>query len=286
MEREPSQAESSAADIESGLNDPLLRAISVGACFVDPQGYVLFANDAAASFVRMPRTQLTGLPIAEFLDFESTSQVSDDGFQDCRLHRIDGTSIWVAVTFREIGDQGTMLTMVDVTERREREALFRARIDSQDVIAQFAELLLLGEDPEFFLPSAARLLARELGMPLVALASISQDGSEVDMRACAGPMAESDPLMWSGKHPVPEASATAAAFETGRSVTIEDFENTSTYEPGPISVAAGARSVACVPFAQGAGMLAAISPDSCAIDEDAVTLLETVARLLATRWPD
>jgi GAF domain-containing protein len=172
-----------------------------------------------------------------------------------------------------------------VTERRSREASFRARIDSQDVIAQFAELLLLGEDPDHFLPSAARLIARELGMPLVTLASLSRDGTEIEMRAVAGSLAEQDPALCWGRHYVPATSATRAAHETGRAISVEDFESRGAYRPGRIARAAGARSVACVPFADGAGCLAVISPDSCAIDADAVALLETVGRLLSTRWP-
>jgi hypothetical protein len=279
-----------------GDSDPesdaaIADAIGAAVWAMDRRGVITYANRAGGELVGLTPRQLVGLPVQEFVDIGmyGPAHVVDPGPRDLRLDRLDGPPLWVSTTLKPVFDEeghpdGAVATLVDVTDRRVVEADLRTRLDTQEVVNQFAELLLLGEDHDRAIESAAQLLARELAVPLVVLASVARDQTEVEIAAMAGDAAEEDPAQWRGRYEVPPTSATMAAVRSGDPITVLDFDESSSFQPGPISSQVDARSVACVPFAEGAACLGAISYQSRAVTEDSLFLLRSITDLLGHSW--
>jgi PAS domain S-box-containing protein len=269
----------------------LLDSIAAGLWIVDSRGLTTYVNELASELVGVPADQLVGLPVAEFIDEPPPGQPADFFGQtpsDRRMVRADGSVVWIHAASRPLfGDAGhpagAAITIFDIGERREREVSLRTRLDSERALTQFAELLLLEDAPERCLPRATRLIADQLDLPLVALATVSRDRREANVLAVAGALADADPDRWSGRHSLNERAPALAAARTAATITVADFDSQSTYRPGPLARAAGMSSVACAPIAGATGCLVVTSLEPGAIGRDEIALLESVARLISAR---
>jgi PAS domain S-box-containing protein len=282
-----------ATDVSAEQPRELLHSVAVGLLMVDANAITLFANDVVGHMVGLPAKALIGMPLAEFLDLEPSTggrTPSAEGFRDFRLQRADGASGWVSAITRPSTDPTTglpvtMITLVDVTDRRMREVALHARADAGEVLSQFAELLLRDEEPDFFLSAAARLLTRELGLQMCGIGMAARDRTEVTALASAGEFADQDPDRWLGIHKLPPGSATISAVTNQRPVLVKDYGSPLSHKPGPVIHRTSIRSSATAPIPGTDGWIAAFAEVPGQIDDDAVVLIEDVARLLGTRWP-
>jgi PAS domain S-box-containing protein len=278
----------SSADSAASLFDSL----GVGIWVVDPAGRTLIANARAAQLAGRAPGEMVGLPVAGMLDLPPRGRGDAEQREACdrRLHRPDGTWTWVEVLAQPAADGATppgssILTLVDVTERRAREAALHARADGGEVLAQFAELLLLGADPDDFLQRAVSLLAEELALPLLAVGHASRDETEVTSIATAGRYAEEDPDRWNGRLRVPKNGATMTALRTGRTIVVDNYREPGTYASGPVIAGTQAIGSATIPVNR-TTWLAAFSEEPGAFDSHCIELLESVSRLISARWPE
>ena len=210
----------------------------------------------------------------------------------------DGQTRWLSVTARPLfGARGTreavLYNLIDVTQRHRHEAELRIRLDSEQALARFAELLILEDDPDRILSSAVGLIADLFDAPLVTAVRVARDRSEVESLAIAGGLGDCSPERWKGRHALTRGSATWAAVDAGEAVRVGDFSCERLYRPGPIARSAAARSVACVPIAGGAGCLAVchteaerrLRPGARAARGGGAAAHQTLAREPAPRRP-
>ena len=202
----------------------------------------------------------------------------------------DGQTRWLSVTARPLfGARGSreavLYNLTDVTQRHRREAELRMRLDAEEALARFAELLIVEDEPDRILSSAVGLIADLFDAPLVTAVRVARDRSEVESLAIAGGLGDCSPERWKGRYELTRGSATWAAVDAGEAVRVGDFTCDALYRPGPIARSAAARSVACVPICGGAGCLAVCHTEANGVSDEELELLEAVARLLTKRWP-
>ena len=286
----------------AGLADPFSRAgmacqlelMSSAVWITDAAGVTSYVNQAACLLVGLPAERIVGVPISEFIDDAAPDLgvgpfFGQEPFQRAVLGD-DGSTRWLSVSPRPLfGRRGAveaiLYTLVDVTERHRHESELRMRLDTEQALARFAELLVVEDDPDRILSSAVELVAQQFEAALVTAVAIARDRSEVHPLAIAGELGDLDPERWRARCELPSGSATLAAIETDEAVRVGDFTAGVPYRPGPIALSAAARSAACAPISGGAGCLAVLHMEPDAVSDDELELLETVARLLSKRWP-
>jgi PAS domain S-box-containing protein len=294
------ELESLAADAASQLNGDshtladgasLIDASAAAIWVTDSDGVTLEANQRATELVGLPAERLVGVPFVEFLDHDRSAPAADflgENPAERRLISGDGVMRWVEAAARPRFDSrgrpaGAVITLVDVDERHRREVRLRTRLDSERALTEFAELLLREDDRDRVLSRAAQLVAEQLDAMLVALVLCSGDGNEVSTLAAAGPYPKQHPESLGDRQRLSARTPTLVAIHSRETVVVPDFDRDSTYVPGPISIAAGARSVACVPVDDGLGCIGVMSSAPEGLAEDEVGMVERLARLLSGR---
>ena len=144
---------------------------------------------------------------------------------------------WLSVSARPLfGALGTreaiLYTLLDVTDRHRHETALRMRLDSEHALSEFAELLIVEEEPERFLSSAVELIADQFEAPLVTAVAVARDRTEVEPLAVAGPLGRFEPDRWRARCELPVGSATMAAIEAGESIRVADYDARGALQPG------------------------------------------------------
>jgi len=123
------------------LHRRLIEATSQGIWVHDEQGVISFANERMAKMLGLRRKELTGRRTEDFFLPEDCAVERiraanlRDGAQtqfDRRLHRPDGSEIWVLTCSSRLGSGGllgrkteTLAVMTDITERKRAELALR-----------------------------------------------------------------------------------------------------------------------------------------------------------------
>lgn len=277
------------AELPSGRD--LLEITSAAIWITDLAGTTTYVNQTACALVGLPAERIIGVPMAVFLEGPEPSAAGFDGGEPCdrALARPDERPLWVSQTTRALFDSrgrryGLLHTLADVTERRQREVELRTRLDSQQTLTRFAEMLLLEGGSGEIHSKAVDLIAELFGAPLVALVAVARNRVDARTLACAGQLEARSPGFM-GSYRIPADSPTGAAVDSGEAIRVDDFGANRGYRPGPLSVAVGARSAACVPIAGGAGCIGVMRSDAGAISDQELATLEAVGGLLSARWP-
>ena len=226
----------------AGLADPLSRAgmacqlelISSAVWITDAAGVTSYVNQAACLLVGLPAERIVGVPISEFIDGAAPDLgvglfFGQEPFQRAVLAD-DGRTRWLSVSARPLfGRRGTLeallYTLVDVTERHRHETELRMRLDAEEALARFAELLVVEDDPDRILSSGVELVADQFAASLVTAVAIARDRSEVHPLAIAGELGDLDPQRWRARYELPSGSATLAAIEGDEAVRVGDFSD-------------------------------------------------------------
>ena len=272
------------------LSEPsqLIDAVAAALWLVDERGRIVSVNEHGSEMVGLPAERVRGIPFAEFLDETPPGLPADfvgGAGSDRRLIGADGRVRWVYARSQPLFGAagipaGAAITLFDVTDRHEREVRLRTRLDANRALAEFAELLILEDQPERLLTRAAELLADQLDAPAVGVGEVSEDLSEVTTLALAGSEVDHDLGHWRGTHPLHSGSVTGAAVKSGEVISVMDFEAQRIYRRGRLAIEAGVRSIGAAPLAEGRGCLTAVSCEPFALGPDEIELLGSVARLL------
>jgi PAS domain S-box-containing protein len=125
---------------EKGLRDSIsetrliLDAIGDGVCRVNTAGIITFANRAALDIVGCTEKQLVGLPALELAITDEYLAAAPDARREVGLRRRDGTTFpaeLICVPISSIGEPaGVVATFADITDRKAKTALIRAREDA------------------------------------------------------------------------------------------------------------------------------------------------------------
>ena len=271
-----------------------LELVSSAVWVTDACGVTTYVNQAACLLVGLPAERLLGVPIAEFIDGVDVQPGQGRFFGEEPVERAvvrdDGATQWLSVAarplFSPLGKREAILyTLLDITDRHRHETELRMRLDAEQALSGFAELLIVEDEPNRILTSAVELIAEQFEAPLVTAVAVARDRSEVEPLAVAGRLGDLEPDRWRARCELPAASATMAAIEAGEAVRVSDFDAESIYSPGPIARSASARSAACAPISGGAGCLAVLHTEAQGVCDGELELLETVARMVSKRWP-
>jgi PAS domain S-box-containing protein len=270
----------------------LLEITSAAIWITDLAGTTTYVNQTACELAGLPAERVIGAPMAVFLEGPEPSATEFDGAgpRDRLLTRPDERALWVSHSSRALFDSGgrqygVLHTLADVTERHQREVELRTRLDSQQILTRFAEMMLAEGGSGEIHSTAVDLIADLFGAPLVALVAVARDRTEARTLACAGQLDARHPARKMASYTIPADSPTGAAVHGGESIRVDDFGERPSYRPGPLSIAVGARSVACVPIAGGDGCIGVMRPEAGAISEQELAALEAVGGLLSARWP-
>lgn len=271
-------------------SDPteLVDAVAAAVWVVDERGRIVSVNEQASEMVGLPAERVLGIPFSEFLDETPPGLPADfigEAGSDRRLIAADGRVRWVFAQSRPLfGAEGRLagaaVTVVDVSDRHEREVRLRTRLDAQRALSEFAELLVLEDEPDRVMRRAAELLADQLDAFAVGVGEVSRDLCEATTLALAGVDVNEELQHWLGTHPLHEGSVTRAAVRSGEVVSVRDFESQGIYRRGPLGAEAGVRSVGAAPLSDGNGYLTAVSREPHGLGTDELELLASVARLL------
>ncbi len=114
----------------------ILDCISEGIIAVDAENKIVFANDRASEILLLPLDKMIGVEPSSFLSegskqvmFPLPSRRRRGGHVDYRLRRSDGSRFWASVSANPVLTddvyEGTIITLKDITERKEAELAMR-----------------------------------------------------------------------------------------------------------------------------------------------------------------
>jgi PAS domain S-box-containing protein len=156
----------------------------VGYLTLDARGLILEANLTAAQLLKVPRADLAGLPLTQFLSSEDRANCilqyrilrRTGSPQSMELHvkRKDGTQFWARadLTVTHSSDKIFLLVITDITERKQAE---HAQIFLSQLVARTSE--------EDFFRAVLRYVAEKLDTAMVCINRLSRGGSLVTSEA-------------------------------------------------------------------------------------------------------
>jgi PAS domain S-box-containing protein len=266
----------------------LLDQTSAGLWLIDAEGVTTWVNEAASELVGLPARELVGARVPEFIagaDGALGGDLHAEHRSDRKLTRPDGIDVWLAATSRPLFDDqgkpaGTVLTLVDIDERKRREVDLRISLQASEALMGLAEISFDAPDLDAILAQSVRMVTEQLDTTLTSVCAVDVERKELRVLAIDG---QNDPewaeqLLTGGAIALTEDSVTLTAVRRGEPVLVGDFAR------GPIPPTIAGRDIrsgAFVPLGDGQSLFTAISRRPGALDGAALPLIESVARMIA-----
>ncbi|HIE39251.1 MAG TPA: GAF domain-containing protein, partial [Anaerolineae bacterium] len=272
----------------------LFERVPIGLYRTAPDGRFLEVNLALAQMLGCPdRESLLAVSAVDlYVDPEDRKRwqvlLEREGVVrgfEVQLRRCDGTVIWALDTAQVVRDgEGRVLyyegNLENITDRRRAEEALRRRAAQLAQLNEFAGKVIAVLEVESLLDWAVRLIQEGFGYHHVGIFILDPEGGELVMQAQAGAFAHLIPadhsvalgegvIGWVGQH--------------GKTLLVNDVEADPRYvEHFPDALPT--RSELGVPVRMGeevVGVLDVQSPRRDAFDESDVTVVETLAELVA-----
>jgi PAS domain S-box-containing protein len=272
------------ASLEEQLR--LLELTSAGLWLIDSEGVTRWANEAAGELMGIAPSALVGEHVSRFIG-DPAAVLAGDGRADVKVTRPDGTSVWLMATAGRLSQESgepevTLLTLHDIDERKRREADLRMRLATKEALVNLAELSLDAPDLQAILAESVRMVAEQLDSVLTSVSWIDLERRELWVLAADG----HDDDAWLAEVragnpiPLPDRSLAVSAVESSSPIVVNDFREHPSYDKRLAEH--GVRSGAFVPLGEGQLILISLSRQPGASSPSAVSLIRSVARLIAS----
>lgn len=269
----------------------LLDLTAAGLWLVDSAGTTVWVNESASELVGIPASELVGAEVPQFIagaEGALGGNLYAEERSDRKLRRPDGSEVWLSATARPLFDdrgypRGTLMTMLEINERKRREVDLRIRLEAKEALVSLAELSLDAPNLRAILAESVEMVAEQLDAALASISAVDIERRELRVLAAFGQTDArwAKELEQRGPIRVPDSSLALAAIETAEPVVVEDFANEPSVEQSPQLAEHGIRSAAVVPLGDGESVIAALGQEPRAVGRAALPLIESVARVIA-----
>jgi HTH-type transcriptional regulator, bacterioopsin transcriptional activator and related proteins len=269
----------------------MLQETPAGLWLVDAAGSTAWVNPAASELVGIRAEELLGARAPEFLiggDAGPFGDLQSERESDRKLTRPDGSTVWMVTTAKPLIDDGgrrtgTLFTLIEVNERKEREIELRMRLEATEALVELAELSFDAPSPRVILARAVGLVAEQLDAALASISTVDLEQDQIHVLAAsdreeggwAKELEDGGPIRITGQ------SLARAAVANAEPVVVDDFDHDPSLEPSPQLTAHGIRSAAFVPLDDGESVLAALGDEPNAVGRSSLPFIESVATMIA-----